>query len=1191
VGLSLTVICLALSSVCEAQGVASAASLWPKVSGVATVYYQINGLSGDVTNIDAAVSTFNGDFPGVIQWVEGTGSGTYVDINLNSNDFSGECEVTSEGYPSAPNTIISMGGSGSCTVTTILHEMGHIVGLYHQQTRTDSATYVTVNYSNAIKSTWPYDFAINTQNQQLLTPYDYASVMQYPSYSLSRNGGPVIETIPAGIPLQGTDGVPGAGNQDYSAGDKEAIDRLYGAAPTMVTVTSNPVGLQVIVDGSTVTTPQTYSWALNSTHTLNVSSNVQQLTGDIENSTTSATFYYTYGRWNDSATQSHTIAVTPGNGSPAFPSNAPQISTYSANFIQLVPYTAAIYPTGSGSVSPSPMPQTYSGVTGNFFVARQTVTLTASANAGYSFYEFNNAPFWLPGGLGANPKEFYVPDTGNPVATTVEFSNTPVYSFNVNPADTISSAFSSNLWGYIDSDFWYMPKNFSTSYDGTGWNASTSHTVNVNSGTPEYPYSSDSRFSFLSWSDAGAESHTIASLPGVSTTYTATVTPQYAPATNFSFFPCGGTAAITPTSPTHDGFFPWGTSLTYTASTGTNWTFGGWTYDLTGTTTPTNLTADDETLVYANFNTTNSPLKLTSLSPTSVPAGSPAFTLTLNGTGFTPSSVVSVNGNSPTVTYVSPIQLTVQVNAAWVSSPTNFDVYVENYPSGSTCANFGYYTFTVTGFVPAVMSTPPPSSTLTSASTTFNWTAGVGASAYYLWIGTTPGGYDLANQGPFSGTTATVTLPTNGAAIYVRLWTFINGGTTQLYNDYTYTETGAAVMTSPANESTLTSASTTFNWSTAPGSSAYYLWVGTAPGTANLANIGPLSGTTATVNLPTNGTTIYVRLWTFFNGGATQFHNDYTYTEFAPAAAAITSPTDGSTLSASTTFNWSAGSGGTVTYYLWVGTSPGTANLVNIGPLSGTSATVSLPTNGVPVYVRLWTFINGGVTQLSNDYNYTEASVVAGVITSPTNDSTLQSASTTFNWSAGSGGTITSYLWIGTSLGSANLVNMGPISGTSATVTLPTSGVPVYVRLWTFINGGATQLSNDYTYTEASVSAGVITSPTNGSTLATGPTTFNWSAGSGGTITYYLWIGTSSGTANLVNMGPISGTSATVNLPTNGTPIYVRLWTFINGGTTQLYNDYSYTEFVYAAVITSPSPGTTLSSASTTFTWIVDPDE
>ena len=55
---------------------------------------------------------------------------------------------------------------------------------------------------------------------------------------------------------------------------------------------------------------------------------------------------------------------------------------------------------------------------------------------------------------------------------------------------------------------------------------------------------------------------------------------------------------------------------------------------------------------------------------------------------------------------------------------------------------------------------------------------------YYLWIGSTPGGYDLVNIGPLSGTSTTINLPTNGATVYVRLWTLINGSTF-LYNNYT----------------------------------------------------------------------------------------------------------------------------------------------------------------------------------------------------------------------------------------------------------------------------------------------------------------------------------------------------------------------------------------------------------------------
>src|SRR5580693_8034502 len=87
----------------------------------------------------------------------------------------------------------------------------------------------------------------------------------------------------------------------YVCGVVIVVPSTFTWSPTgfEVTVTSNPVGLQVKVDGTTITTPQTYAWALNSTHTLSVAAGVQMLNGDIAGSTTSATFYYTYGRWND----------------------------------------------------------------------------------------------------------------------------------------------------------------------------------------------------------------------------------------------------------------------------------------------------------------------------------------------------------------------------------------------------------------------------------------------------------------------------------------------------------------------------------------------------------------------------------------------------------------------------------------------------------------------------------------------------------------------------------------------------------------------------------------------------------------------------------------------------------------------------------------------------------------------------
>ena len=66
--------------------------------------------------------------------------------------------------------------------------------------------------------------------------------------------------------------------------------------------------------------------------------------------------------------------------------------------------------------------------------------------------------------------------------------------------------------------------------------------------------------------------------------------------------------------------------------------------------------------------------------------------------------------------------------------------------------------------------------------------APAGTIGYGLNIDTTPGGVDLFNGYPLSGTSFTVNLPTNGATIYfVRLWTEF-AGPTYLPNDYIYTE-------------------------------------------------------------------------------------------------------------------------------------------------------------------------------------------------------------------------------------------------------------------------------------------------------------------------------------------------------------------------------------------------------------------
>jgi hypothetical protein len=276
---------------------------------------------------------------------------------------------------------------------------------------------------------------------------------------------------------------------------------------------------------------------------------------------------------------------------------------------------------------------------------------------------------------------------------------------------------------------------------------------------------------------------------------------------------------------------------------------------------------------------------------------------------------------------------------------------------------------TVTVFAPATMLSPVNGTKLTGASQAFTW-SNAGASAYQIWVGTTLGGKDITVVNA-TATSATATgLPTNGTTIYVRLYSKF--GTTWLFNDYTYTAAGTlgpATMISPVNASTLAGASQAFTWSNA-GASAYQIWVGTTLGGKNITVVNSTSTTATATGLPTNGSTIYVRLYSKL--GTSWLFNDYTYTASGspapPTAAAITSPVDGSVLTgASQTLTWNNVVADT--YQVWVGTTLG-ANNLNVVNSTATTATVTgFPANGTTVYVRLYSKF--GTTWLFSDSTYT----------------------------------------------------------------------------------------------------------------------------------------------------------------------------------------------------------------------------
>lgn len=109
---------------------------------------------------------------------------------------------------------------------------------------------------------------------------------------------------------------------------------------------------------------------------------------------------------------------------------------------------------------------------------------------------------------------------------------------------------------------------------------------------------------------------------------------------------------------------------------------------------------------------------ITSFSPPSVYAGGPSFNLTVNGTGFVSSTVIYWSNFDPplTTTYVSSTQVTAEVPAAYITSPTSTYIYAYNPPPGG--GSSGELEYLVIALDPQLSSIGPTAVVAGSGATT-----------------------------------------------------------------------------------------------------------------------------------------------------------------------------------------------------------------------------------------------------------------------------------------------------------------------------------------------------------------------------------------------------------------------------------------------------------------------------------------
>ncbi|PFO19019.1 zinc metalloprotease [Bacillus thuringiensis] len=106
-----------------------------------------------------------------------------------------------------------------CSTGNVIHEIGHTVGLFHEQSREDRNNFVRINWAN-IETGKEGNFNQEIPVSDDYGPYDYGSIMHYGTHFFSKNNLPTIEPLTPGVTIGQRNGL--------SDGDVATVNMMYG---------------------------------------------------------------------------------------------------------------------------------------------------------------------------------------------------------------------------------------------------------------------------------------------------------------------------------------------------------------------------------------------------------------------------------------------------------------------------------------------------------------------------------------------------------------------------------------------------------------------------------------------------------------------------------------------------------------------------------------------------------------------------------------------------------------------------------------------------------------------------------------------------------------------------------------------------------------------------------------------------